>query len=1318
MAPDGETDDACSALRFLQANLQRSKLATAELFQVASEKGISFALVQEPYTGNKGEMRRYPGTKIIQCTLGRQKPVKAAIIVFGDKVEVIHDPQIVTENVAAVFVKAGRLELGILSVYFEGDQDLDPYIGQVRTAIAKFPTHHHIVAGDVNAWSHWWGSSSENHRGAQLHGFITEMDLHIHNNGDIPTFETYRGDRLLSSCVDVTLTSQSLLAKIDTWRVERNLITSDHNAIMFSLRTEGPLKPLDPISTRRYNTKKARWTDFTAILKSGLAEESVTPVAVSNVSSTDELEEMIAKYVAIIHHTCERTIPRIKPWKGDPRPPWWSAELDSLKREQLRAKRRIRNAAPCRRAGVVEEYVQAKERYKQAANEAATRSWKEFCTAQDRESVWDGIYRVIRKTSRRHEDVLLRNESGETLSPDQSAKLLANTFYPDDSVETETTYHKEVREAVENRAPTELEDLSDDDPPFTPAELEQVLLSQNPKKAPGPDGLTSDICATAINCDREIFLALANKCLSLSYFPKQWKVAHICILRKPAKEDYTHPKSYRPIGLLSILGKTVEKMMIGRLQWRLFPTLHRSQYGFMPQRGTEDALYDLVEHIRQEIKLKKIVLLVSLDIEGAFDNAWWPALKKQLVNKHCPRNLYAMVASYLQDRRVIVNYARATSEKETTKGCVQGSIGGPTFWNLILDSLLRKISDMGVYCQAFADDVVLVFSSQKTSNLQTSAETTLAAVQEWGICNKLRFAAHKTNAMVITKKLKYDTPVIHMSGTRLRLVEEIKLLGLILDSKLTFNAHVTAVCKKAADIYKQLARAARVSWGLNGEIVRTIYVAVIEPIVLYAASVWSSAAEKLSIRKQLNSLQRGFAQKICKAYRTVSLTSALVITGLLPLDLRVREAAILFKIKKGHSTDLLPPGRELERRVGPMQNPHPSLLMTTEYECLENLNPEALEEHNIVGPLIFTDGSKIEGKVGAALTCWDQGREVRYSTFRLEPHNTVFQSEMYALFRAVDIAKTSKSSSINILSDSRSSLDLLRSPTVTHPLAVEMKSRIRRLREENKTVRFFWLRAHVGTPGNERADELAKKAALTKKTAPDYDKIPISYVRRQIREETVRLWQDRYNSSETGSVTKIFLPDVKTACRLVRKSAPTHVDTKILTGHGGFAAYLHRFHLTDSPSCICDPNCEETVLHIILDCPRFSRERLDLELKLQMKLDQSLLHTIFESETSRTSFLTFARKAVTVAAKRNSTTALPPAVTPVQSANTVVQVTQTQTLYTRGTAQQTAPTATPMSPGRVLLDRITQAMPSSLQKLFRKRANNNAPSQPTHSRIT
>nr|XP_026496433.1 uncharacterized protein LOC113400950 [Vanessa tameamea] len=274
----------------------------------------------------------------------------------------------------------------------------------------------------------------------------------------------------------------------------------------------------------------------------------------------------------------------------------------------------------------------------------------------------------------------------------------------------------------------------------------------------------------------------------------------------------------------------------------------------------------------------------------------------------------------------------------------------------------------------------------------------------------------------------------------------------------------------------------------------------------------------------LNSLQRGFALKICKAYRIVSLTSALALAGLLPLDLRVREAATLFKIKKGYSVDVLPPGRELER-------------------WLESLDSQTLEEHHIVGPLIFTDGSKIEGKVGAALTWWDQGRESRYSTFRLEPHNTVFQSEMYALFRAIKMVKKSKQRSTNILSYSRSSLDLLRCPLVTHPLALEMKECLREIQEEGRTVRFIWLRAHVGTPGNERADELVKKAALTKNTAPDYDKVPISYVRRQIREETVKRWQLRYDSSPTGSVTKLFLPDIKKAKKLVRTSVLQHQPT-------------------------------------------------------------------------------------------------------------------------------------------------------------------------------
>ncbi|GBP82541.1 Putative 115 kDa protein in type-1 retrotransposable element R1DM [Eumeta japonica] len=159
----------------------------------------------------------------------------------------------------------------------------------------------------------------------------------------------------------------------------------------------------------------------------------------------------------------------------------------------------------------------------------------------------------------------------------------------------------------------------------------------------------------------------------------------------------------------------------------MLPSLSPKQYGFMPQRSTEDALYDLLNHVKMEIESKKPVLLISLDIEGAFLNAWWPALKTQLIDKKCPRTntLYQMACSYLTERKIAVNYARETVTKSINKGCVQGSICGPTFWNIIIDSLLQRLTDAKVHCQAFADDVVFAFSSESSSTIENAANKTM-----------------------------------------------------------------------------------------------------------------------------------------------------------------------------------------------------------------------------------------------------------------------------------------------------------------------------------------------------------------------------------------------------------------------------------------------------------------------------------------------------------------------------------------------------------------------------------------------------------------
>ncbi|XP_063384874.1 uncharacterized protein LOC134670983 [Cydia fagiglandana] len=333
----------------------------------------------------------------------------------------------------------------------------------------------------------------------------------------------------------------------------------------------------------------------------------------------------------------------------------------------------------------------------------------------------------------------------------------------------------------------------------------------------------------------------------------------------------------------------------------------------------------------------------------------------------------------------------------------------------------------------------------------------------------------------------------------------------------------------------------------------------------------------------------------------------------------------------------MPPGREIENRTDALARPHPSNTVTIDYVSLEEFNQDVIDRHGLGGPQIYTDGSKIDGKTEAALTWWEGGGELRHSTFKLAPHNTVFQTEMYALLRAVQIAMKHKVQSVSVLSDSKSSLELLKTPETTQPLAQKIKQEVSKARRHGTNIQFYWLRAHIGTPGNERADELAKQAALGKKTAPEYDSVPISYLKRSIRQHTVEKWQACYEASTTGATTKKVFPQVRDANTVIKKLKLTNLLVQAFTGHGGFAAYLNRFKIKDAPSCVCDPTIGEDIWHIACDCPRFGTERLELEIKTGVKIspDSSSWRELLGSEEKRENTKRFLEKIVRVSCKRN-----------------------------------------------------------------------------------
>lgn len=157
------------------------------------------------------------------------------------------------------------------------------------------------------------------------------------------------------------------------------------------------------------------------------------------------------------------------------------------------------------------------------------------------------------------------------------------------------------------------------------------------------------------------------------------------------------------------------------------------------------------------------------------------------------------------------------------------------------------------------------------------------------------------------------------------------------------------------------------------------------------------------------------------------------------------------------------------------------------------------------------------------------------------------------------------------------------------------------------------------------------------KRAPVYACFPVSWAKRAVRERTVELWQARYLEDRGGgAVTKLFFRDISTAYRTIAHFPIDNLTSLVLTGHGGIKQYLHRFKLADSPLCVCGLGEPETIVHVLLECPRFARERLDIEFKIGRPLVQ--MSEIMEDWRIGLVFLEYARRVIRAAAKANGST--------------------------------------------------------------------------------
>jgi len=167
-------------------------------------------------------------------------------------------------------------------------------------------------------------------------------------------------------------------------------------------------------------------------------------------------------------------------------------------------------------------------------------------------------------------------------------------------------------------------------------------------------------------------------------------------------------------------------------------------------------------------------------------------------------------------------------------------------------------------------------------------------------------------------------------------------------------------------------------------------------------------------------------------------------------------------------------------------------------------------------------------------------------------------------------------------------LDSLKNSNIHIFLIEEIRRKLTEMGKTNWKIQLFWVKAHIGTQGNELANTLAKEAAMNADIKACYKKVPKSVVISELGEISVEKWKREWDNTTKGEITNEHFPVV--ADRLNMKINITHYFTSMVKGHGNTRSYLHRFKITETPTCPCGTK-DQTIDHLLFKCELLNKER-------------------------------------------------------------------------------------------------------------------------------